>query len=399
MPSTRTNIEHLLATKRLVLVSPFTHLAGHYWPYTTDFLSAFAKRYQNTSVFAAHPQRPSSPLPIDEIQWNACCPWIRFILSDAYRNKNWGNKADTVARVAEFYFCLKAALKLADAETDERVHIHCIESRHGLLLNAVLKSKHSFSSLCVGGPPRGLTAEREDNYRKAFVTGRLKFIVETEAVRKAWEYLAADHVIHIPAALPWRTHEPRPQKLARRDLGLPEDRLVCLFFGTHREGKDYDLCIRAAVESGVEPYLLFAGPLISGNDPDTLLDKYGYTHSLSLKNFVPDDEVVGLFDACDTVMLPYSDGYSKGSAVLLQASHFEKPVIAPLTGHLGDFVTNNRTGVLYQPGNLNSLAEIYREMSAAKARGSLPSDFSFEKTKAIYSWDSLLHQYLRVFES
>lgn len=386
----------------LTIVSPYTHLSGHYWPYTTDFLSAVAKGSSagdpKINVFAAKQARSLDGLPVASFRWHACFPWFNFLLPDSYRDKNWGNKPETIARITEFHFCLRAALKHAEVSRNKPVHIHCIESRHKILLDAVLKSRHSFSSLCVGAPPSNLTAEREKIYRTAFNTNRLKFIVETAAVRKAWEYLAGEHVIHIPAALPWKAHEPKPQKLARRHLELPADRLVCLFFGTHREGKDYDLCIRAAVESGVTPFLLFAGPLISGNDPDALLSKYGYKDSRSIKEFLPDDAVPDLFDACDAVMLPYSNGYSKGSAVLLQAAHFEKPVIAPNTGHLGEFVHEYRTGELYEPGNLESLVTSYRELSSAKSRGDLANQYSFLQAKGSCSWDSLIPRYRRVFE-
>jgi hypothetical protein len=55
--------------------------------------------------------------------------------------------------------------------------------------------------------------------------------------------------------------------------------LICLFFGTPLEGKDYRVAIEAAQKCHTAPFLSFVGPLISGNDPDTLLNELGFDHA------------------------------------------------------------------------------------------------------------------------
>jgi glycosyltransferase involved in cell wall biosynthesis len=235
-------------------------------------------------------------------------------------------------------------------------------------------------------------------YRKAFETKRLTFIVETEAVRDAWEPFAGNQVVHIPAAIPSNEYKPTPSREARQRLGLPGNALICLFFGTHREGKDYAIAIKAAKLSKSKPYLLFVGPLISGNDPAKLLQENSYDYGASWEGYYPDEKVGELFDACDVVMLPYTEGYDKGSAVLLQACQYLKSVIATDTGHLVDFVTTHQTGLLFDPGNAQSLADCYDRLLSSRLADMDVMTESLLATREFYSWKNLLRSYLKIFE-
>jgi glycosyltransferase involved in cell wall biosynthesis len=376
--------------KALTVVSPYTHLSGHYWPYTVDMADAFSSAGREIKIFAALPPRVIKNHPA--LMWNACAPWITNFQSIERRNRNWGSKSDTFLRNLEFYCCLQKALREADKDP-----IFCIESRHHQLLKAVLQSNRRFSSLCVGAPDQSMPQKRVSLYREAFATGRLHFIVETEAVRQAWEPVAGESVIHIPAAITERSEQPLTKQAARRKLGLDEDGFMPLFFGTHREGKDYRTAIEAAKLAKEHPFLIFAGPLISGNDPNTLLKELGYNNAKSWNRYIPDDEVSLLFDACDVVMLPYSQGYTKGSAVLLQACKYGKPIIASNTGHLANFVNTHKVGLLYKPGDPESLASAYDIMCKSVKNIVSRWEITASKTMQSYSWGILVKRYLEIF--
>jgi glycosyltransferase involved in cell wall biosynthesis len=378
---------------KLAIISPYTHLNGHYWPYTLDLIRALGAAGQECAVFAS--RQPRSPLTVYEASsvWHACCPWAGLLMTDSYRARNWGNRPESLVRNLEFHACLRTCLK----QTAGKAHIHCIEARHRILLREVCRSQATFSSLCVGDPLPGLSKKREEEYRRAFATGRLTFIVETEAVRTAWENLAGEHVVHIPAAMPWASHKPTPQAKARQLLGLPEGETICLFFGTHREGKDYLTAIEAAKKSTSKPFLLFVGPLISGNDPAALAATAGYPKFESWSGYFPDEKVPLVFDAADAVMLPYVENYTKGSAVLLQAAHFAKPVVATASGHLREFVAENHTGLLYEPGSVVGLANRYDELNCLKAAVDASTPWEFATARSRYSWATLTESYLQVF--
>jgi glycosyltransferase involved in cell wall biosynthesis len=352
---------------------------------------AFFAAGSEVKVYASLPPRDARDLP--HLEWSACAHWVTRLQSLEKRNREWGSRSDMLLRNLEFFLCLKKALGSSGDEP-----IFCIESRHKLLLEAVLKSGRRFSTLCVGAPDEGVLTKRSELYRRAFATGRLHFIVETEAVRQAWEPLAGEHVVHIPAALTERT-EPVLSKLeARQQLGLPQEAFIPLFFGTHREGKDYRTAIEAAKLSETHPFLLFAGPLISGNDPEVLLREIGYENAVSWKRYYPDDAVALLFDACDAVMLPYAKGYTKGSGVLLQACKYGKPVIASNTGHLADFVNQHETGLLFEPGNPESLANVYDQLARAQHVDDDGMKLNIASAVQEYSWKKLVERYLDIFD-
>jgi glycosyltransferase involved in cell wall biosynthesis len=382
-PSKRQN-----SAGKVALVSPYTHLAGHYWPYTVDTATAVSNEGIEITVYASLQPRDGSLDANPLISWKSCCAWMPILRSIEKRNRYWESRSDILLRNLEFFLCLKRAQQSSTA-----IHIHCIEARHRILLNAVLRSVCSYSALCVGSPATEARVKLGDLYKRAFATGRLTFIVETEAVRRDWEELAGEHVVHIPAALTERTEPALSKKEARKKLGLPEVAFIALIFGTHREGKDYQTAIEAAKMSKSKPYLLFAGPLISGNDPDELLREVGYEKAISWKRYYPDDEVSLIFDACDAVVLPYAKGYTKGSGVLLQACKFGKPVIASDTGHLADFVNRHKMGELYIPGDPMSLADIYDRVAESH------NDFQNAIAKAAreYSWNQLVGRYQKVF--
>lgn len=384
---------------KLSIVSPYTHLNGHYWPYTVDILEALGAELKGISVYASRPARDSFAKTGDRVLWNSCFPWVKHILSDAYRARHWGSREDSLARNIEFQLCIRAAIT-ACGKSQEASHIHCVESRHRILNREVMRNPHlTFSTLCVGDPPANLSESRANDYRRAFGTGRLTFIVETESVRREWAKLAGDRVVHIPAALPWEPHTPVAQDVARRKLNLPSDATICLFFGTHREGKDYETAVRAAGESESKPFLWFVGPLISGNDPVLVTTSHGYSETESWSGYLPDKKVSLVFDAADVVVLPYSEGYQKGSAVLLQACHFKKPVIATRTGHLKDFVESNRNGLLFDAGSTKDLASCYDDVHALKQNSHLVARFSFKNAQENYSWPVLIPRYLEIFRN
>jgi glycosyltransferase involved in cell wall biosynthesis len=356
-----------------------------------DFIQAISEEGYRVHAFASRQAR-YIPDSTTRPEWHVCCAWLRLLIPDGYRARNWGGRADTLIRNLEFLLCISAA-KRGHHRAGSSRHIHCIESRHRLLLRSVLNSNLTFSTLCVGEPNHPMSEDTQETYKRAFATGRLTFIVETEAVAKSWQALAGKHVIHIPAALPWTKHHPIDKNKAREKFGLPASAFICLFFGTHREGKDYRLAIEAAKASESQPYLLFVGPLISSNNPRIILDQVGYGHAASWESYFPDDDVPELFDACDVVMLPYSENYVKGSAVLLQACHFKKPVIATNTGHLKEFVSENQIGKLFDVGSMDSLANCYDEMATLRANGQLEERFKFTNIFIKHEWKNLIKIY------
>lgn len=382
--------------KALKIVSPYTHLSGHYWNYTVDLLEALLHHTSMGSieVISSRQSRKLAGQLESFPNWKHSMLGVNHLGTDEYRNARWGTKADNLLRNLEFYVCWNTAVK---NHGNTSCHVHCIESRHRYLLNQVAKNPIQASTLCVGHYNPSIPQKHTDAYRRAFDTGRLTFIVETNSVKKSWEPLGGENVVHVPAAIPHGSGDQVDKGNARKQLGIPQDQLVCLFFGTHRAEKDYDTAIKAAKISNSKPYLLFAGSLISRNDPEKLLQRHDYNNAKSISGFISDDIVPTLFKACDVVVLPYSGDYTKGSAVLLQACQYDKPILAANTGHLRDFVTQHDCGILYESNNQMELADCYDRLADMPTQERDRLTASIAETKNQYSWDRISSAYAKIF--
>jgi glycosyltransferase involved in cell wall biosynthesis len=368
----------------LAVVSPYTHLAGHYASYTGQLVTAYTRAKGDcVKVFT------SWRFTDRGMDSSACARWTRLFASAERRNRQWGNVYDTILRNLEFIFCLNAALRDSSVK-----HIYCLDARHRALFHYLHKSSQSFSHLCLGGPSSKQLGRYRSSYIKAFQTSRLTFIVETEETLRQWQPIAGEHVRHIPVAI----EDPIAQSLtlnqARNVYGIPTDRFVCLLFGTHREGKDYHTAIEAAKLASSKPFLVFAGPVISSNDPERIVQELGFADALVLNRNFRDGQEAALFAACDAVVLPYAEGYTKGSSVLLQACKYGRPVIATNTGHFTEFIYAYKTGLLFNYGSKESLAECYNR-SAYEDNSDMFA--SIAEARRAFAWSTMILKYISIF--
>src|SRR5207302_144829 len=102
--------------------------------------------------------------------------------------------------------------------------------------------------------------------------------------------------------------------------------------------------------------------LIVGEFYDSIERYRELIHKLELEQdvhidsrYVPNEEVVGIFDRADVLVLPYLSATQ--SAVAQIALRNGLPLIASRTGGLSEVVIENVNGLLFPPGNSNALAD------------------------------------------
>lgn len=136
---------------------------------------------------------------------------------------------------------------------------------------------------------------------------------------------------------------------AREKLGVPSDTFVFLFFGNIRGYKGIDPLMEAWKElrsRNQKITLLIAGRVweeecekqiraLAEQCPDIVFHP----------DFIADDEVQYYFNAADMVMLPYKRILTSGAAMLSFA--FERPIIAPRSGLMPEFVEEGKHGWLF----------------------------------------------------
>ncbi|GGL09280.1 glycosyltransferase family 4 protein [Planomonospora parontospora] len=150
---------------------------------------------------------------------------------------------------------------------------------------------------------------------------------------------------HLPAGARERAEPDTGRRVHRR----------LLFFGLVRPYKGLDLLIRALPE-GVA--LRVAGEFWGGQaETEALVAELGLTGRVELRpGYVAAEDVPGLFEDVDALVLPYRSGTASQQVWLGHEQGV--PVIATRVGTLGDHVTDGVDGLLAEPGSVESLREV-----------------------------------------
>jgi glycosyltransferase involved in cell wall biosynthesis len=143
-----------------------------------------------------------------------------------------------------------------------------------------------------------------------------------------------------------------PKDVARKNLGLPVDEKIILFFGFIRQYKGLDLLLNAMTDERIKNEkikLLVAGEFYEDDKPYLeLISKNNLRDSVILKtNFIPDSEVRNYLCASDCVVQPYKNATQSGVTPL--AYHFEKPMIVTNVGGLPALVPHEKVGLVTAP--------------------------------------------------
>lgn len=163
------------------------------------------------------------------------------------------------------------------------------------------------------------------------------------------------------ALLPGRTVEvsalPSPEEF-RRPGGRERDGRTLLFFGLVRKYKGLDVLLAAAAKARarVDCRLIVAGEFYDPVEKYlALIDDYDLREHVTLEDrYIPNEEVSGLFERADVLVLPYLSATQSGVAQVALANGL--PIIASRTGGLQEIVADGVNGLLVPPGDSDALA-------------------------------------------
>lgn len=189
-----------------------------------------------------------------------------------------------------------------------------------------------------------------------------------------------------------------PAPTARADGGQK----VLLMFGHLKPYKGLDVLLRAIAEMPAilrtrcrlrvvgKPYMDMA-PLI------------GLAHDLGLADrvefrldFVPDEELAGLFADADAVVFPYRE--IEASGVLMTAIARAKPVIATQLGAFAELLEDGRHGLLVPPNDVDALAGALSRLVAEPGLQRGFADAMANLKASIPSWATIAEQTVGAYE-
>ncbi len=201
---------------------------------------------------------------------------------------------------------------------------------------------------------------------------------------------------------PLYDHYPPPiaKNDARRQLNLPTDVPLILFFGLVRRYKGLDLLLHALAHPSVRTrnvHLLVAGEFY--DDPNQYHELIRTLHLNEVVHihdwFIPDHQVHLYFSACDLVVLPYREASQSG--VTQVAYFYQKPMLVTRVGGLPEQVAGGTAGLIANPTPEDLAHAIHRFFTDPHLSHQIQKGIQRIRTR--FSWQhfvcALLHLYQR----
>ena len=167
----------------------------------------------------------------------------------------------------------------------------------------------------------------------------------------------------------YQTGEDVDRNEIRKELDIPANSIVLLFFGYVRKYKGLDILLEAfpkILEQHPEAFLLVVGEFY--DKPDyyfNIIKKFNIENKVRVINkFVPNEEVSKYYLSSDVVILPYRSATQSG--ILNVAYGFKKPVIVTDVGGLSEFVVKNKTGIVVNSASPEALVNGINEFFELK---------------------------------
>jgi glycosyltransferase involved in cell wall biosynthesis len=183
------------------------------------------------------------------------------------------------------------------------------------------------------------------------------------------------------------------RKEARRHLNIPDNERALLCFGFIRQNRGYEYLVEA-VKDMENTIVVIAG---KADDKDVCKKLLAYEERLpQLRVFVkwiPDEEIQYYFNACDIVVLPYTDITTSGVIPLAYA--FSRPVITTNIGGLRDIV-NDDTGIIVPARDVEALRNAIENIFSRDllAMGKC----AYEYSRKEFSWERNVQKIRELYE-
>lgn len=233
-----------------------------------------------------------------------------------------------------------------------------------------------------------------------FIGSVNRFVAMSESVRQdCLKFLPAgkhDRVTLSPHPLYDNFGEAVEKSVARKELGLPEDKTILLFFGFIRDYKGLDVLMRAYAEAlhnkqqprlaAQDLLLVVAGEFYNnGEQYKQLEQELGLASTIAWHtDFIPDERVRLYFSAADLIVQPYKTATQSGVTQI--AYHFERPMLVTNVGGLAEIVPDGKVGYVC-PVDSHAIAEAlvrFAEMPADEREKQFKANIQTEKKK--YAW-------------
>jgi phosphatidylinositol alpha-1,6-mannosyltransferase len=235
----------------------------------------------------------------------------------------------------------------------------------------------------------------------------------TAALAKEKGVSAASVSVIPPGVQPERFQSPDAAEATRKRFELHGKRII-LFVGrlAKRKGvKEFiQHSLRRIVTEIPDACLVIAGDsptesLTHQNDTigevEAAISAGGLPSHVRMLGALPDADVVGLYQACQVVVLPAlkSDSDVEGfGIVLIEAAAAGKPTVATRVGGIPDAVEDGKTGFLIEPGDYDHLSDVIISILTDGETKRVMGEAAMRRIQEKFSWPKVVARYEVEFE-
>ena len=165
-------------------------------------------------------------------------------------------------------------------------------------------------------------------------------------------------------------HVQNDKERSRKNLGIPNDKKVLLFFGMIKQVKGLDVLLHAlkdVVKENPDVLLLIAGKTWENNfnSYQRIIDENNLSENIILHTkFIPYEDLEYYYSASDLVVLPYKKIYQSG--VLMMTLSYERPALVSDLPPLKEVITDNENGFLFKSEDVDDLASRLNQILSDK---------------------------------
>lgn len=237
-------------------------------------------------------------------------------------------------------------------------------------------------------------------YRASLSRNRFVFLTLNEQTKDAYENYQRGVFRGKVICVPIGSEKPIGEilkKEARRHLGLPENRLQLLSFGTIHSGKDLKVLLET-IKDLSDIIFVQAGKILPRQIPHLNSSREAQSGKVIIRNYyIPESEKKYYFFAADAVVLSYIKNFTQSASLLWEACRFRTPVIASDCGELGNLVRAFNVGLLFEPQEASSLREAITHFLNLTAGQKREMKGNCERFNSAYSAEKWVQRIVKIY--
>lgn len=277
--------------------------------------------------------------------------------------------------VAEAQLLYSIDLILIGMFDDAAIHSGLIRLDFGNIpwLGIVMRQSFHFTAMGAIGPPETslLSVKRRLFFRLLrLIKGQACILTIDKSLLQyvsTVDSSCTGSIAYLPDPVDNRGERLKPD--LRQQMGIPDDAVAILAYGTLREGKGVKLLIDAMHHLPKHVHVMLVGlqheitsDYVNHEKNSSLLES-GRLHQVN--RYIDVSEDPDFFGAADIIWLGYRNYYSM-SAVMVQAAQYERPSIAAKTGLVGWMTDHYKTGTVVDTTRLDDVLRGFDELLSGK---------------------------------